>query len=77
MDDGGANGRPSSVCTANEALRCDGSNLVQCNGDGTAEVAQPCSLGCSASALRCSEIDPSNGLARYLDMAAAEPDLDL
>jgi hypothetical protein len=26
--------------------------------------------------LHCNEIDPSNGLARYLDMAAGEPDLD-
>jgi hypothetical protein len=27
--------------------------------------------------VHCNDIDPSNGLARYLDMAAGEPDLDL
>lgn len=36
-----------------------------------------CSLGCSVSPLHCNDIDPSNGLARYLDMAADEPDVDL
>lgn len=69
---------PTSVCTANQPLRCDGANLVRCNDDGTAELTEACSLGCSASpVMHCSEVDPSNGLARYLDMAAGEPGLDL
>jgi hypothetical protein len=75
-DDGG-DGVSASVCAANQSLRCDGGNLVRCNSNGTAEVAEACSLGCSASPLHCNDIDPSNGLARYLDMAAGEPDLDL
>jgi hypothetical protein len=76
MDDGG-DGMPASVCTANQSLRCDGDRLVRCNSDGTGEMTEACSLGCNVSALHCSDIDPSNGLARYLDMAAGEPDLDL
>jgi hypothetical protein len=77
-DDGGAgDGTPMSVCAADQPLRCDGNNLVRCNSGGTAEVTETCSLGCGASPLHCNVIDPSNGLARYLDMAAGEPDLDL
>lgn len=76
VDDGGP-GTPTSGCTANQLLRCDGSSLVRCNSDGTAEITGACSLGCSVSPLHCTDIDPSNGLARYLDMAAGEPDLDL
>ncbi len=67
----------SPLCAANHSLRCDGSNLVRCNGDGTAEVRESCSLGCSATDLRCKDVDPSNSLAPYLDMAAVEPALDL
>src|SRR3954469_16559254 len=76
VDDGG-DGMPASVCTANQSLRCDGDGLVRCNSDGTGEMTEACSLGCRASPLHCNEIDPSNDLARYLDMAAGEPDLDL
>lgn len=72
-DDGGFN----SICTANQAVRCDSSNLVRCNGDGTAEVSESCSLGCSATKPRCNDVQPSNHLAPYLDMAGGEPDLDL
>jgi hypothetical protein len=75
--DDGDDGTSTSVCSANQPLRCDGSNFVHCNSNGTAELAEACSLGCSASPLHCNEIAPSNGLAQYLDMAAAEPDLDL
>jgi hypothetical protein len=74
---GGADDGGDGVCAPNQSLRCDGGNLVRCNSDGTAEVAETCSLGCSASPLHCNDIDPSNGLARYLDMAAGEPELDL
>ncbi len=77
-DDGGAgDSSPTAICTANQSLRCDGSNLVRCNSTGTAEVTEACALGCNGSLLHCNDIDPSNGLARYLDMAAGEADLDL
>jgi hypothetical protein len=73
-DDGGLS---NSICTANQAVRCESSELVQCNGDGTAEVSENCPLDCSATSLRCNDLDPSNGLAPYLDMTGGEPDLDL
>lgn len=74
-DDGGSNSSP--ICTANQALRCNGSDLVRCNADGTAEVDESCALGCNATELRCNDVNPSNGLAPYLDMTSGEPDLDL
>lgn len=65
-------------CTADQALRCDGANVVRCNADGTAAVREPCSLGCNAAELRCAtDIDPSNGLAPFLDRSDTERDLDL
>ncbi|HEY0477220.1 MAG TPA: hypothetical protein VGD37_06830 [Kofleriaceae bacterium] len=51
--------------------------LVSCNRDGTAEVSEICAVGCAASELRCNDINPSNNLAQYLDMAADELDVDL
>lgn len=74
---GGSDSAPMSVCMANQPIRCDGTTLVRCNGDGTAETMEACALGCSAAPLHCNEIDPSNGLAQYLDMAAGEADVDL
>lgn len=67
----------SPLCIPNQPLRCEGSNLVSCNGDGTGEISEACVLGCRAVELRCTDVDPSNGLAQYLDMTAGEPDLDL
>jgi len=74
--DAADNSGPSLICKANQALRCDGSSLVRCNNNGTAEISESCSLSCNASQLRCSNIDPSNNLAPYLDMTGGEPDLD-
>jgi hypothetical protein len=40
-------------------------------------ASEPCPLGCFENEPRCREIDPSNGLAMYLDMVPDPPDLDL
>lgn len=65
------------LCTANQPLRCEAGSLVRCNGNGTAELTEPCQLGCVAADLRCVELVPSNGLAKYLDMASSQPDFSL
>ncbi len=65
------------ACTAGAALRCDGMNLLRCNSEGTAEVSELCGLGCVAAERRCADVAPSNGLARFLDMANSQPDLNL
>lgn len=72
-----ADDTPSPSCVANRPQRCNGSGLVRCNSDGTAEVTETCALGCSTGELRCKDVDPSNGLAALLDMTAGEPHLDL
>lgn len=64
-------------CTANQPLRCDDNTLTSCNGEGTAEVSVACSLGCSATELRCVDPVPSNGLARHLESSSSRADLDL
>ncbi len=65
------------LCTANQPLRCEAGSLVRCNGNGTAELKESCPLGCVASDLRCTELVPSNGLAKYFAVASGQPDLDL
>jgi len=74
--DGSVDG--SGVCEASAALRCEGTTLVSCNGDGTAEVQTPCQLRCNAGTLACENaVDPSNGLAAQLDAAFGQPALDV
>lgn len=75
LEDG--NNTPVASCVADGALRCDRSSLVRCNSDGTAELQESCSLGCNISELRCNDVDPSNGLAPYLDMTGDAPELNL
>ena len=65
------------TCTAGMALRCDADELVTCNGEGTGAVSETCALGCNADDLRCNYVDPSNGLATYLDQAAQQSDVAL
>lgn len=67
----------AGMCTANQALRCDGNSLVRCNDEGTGEVSETCSISCDATQLVCGDLAPSNGLAEYLDMASVEANLDL
>src|ERR1044071_3647918 len=75
VDDGGIS--DSALCVGGQPLRCDGRDLVSCSSDGTGEVRESCVLACSPGELRCMNVDPSNGLAAFLDAARGEPDLDL
>ena len=43
--------------------------------NGAVEQAIVCPLGCSTTAEKCLDVDPSNGLASYLDAAADGPTL--
>jgi hypothetical protein len=69
--------QPAPLCNANQALRCEANHLVRCNGDGSGEISENCSLDCDGSVPRCRDVNPSNGLAPFLDMTADEPDLNL
>jgi hypothetical protein len=53
---------------------CEANQLRQCNAEGMLSVST-CALGCAADGERCVDVDPSNGLAEFLDMAGDGPDL--
>jgi hypothetical protein len=49
------------VCTAAAFIRCDGTMLVTCNQDGTAETSSDCGTpGCNPTAQRCNQCVPSS-----------------
>lgn len=66
----------TKVCQPGATSRCDGDNLIRCSAEG-AEVKELCPLGCNVAALRCFDPNPSNGLAKLLDVAIDKPDLNL
>jgi hypothetical protein len=67
---------PVSCGEPGATLRCEASQLVVCGEDGF-EASSTCPLGCHDEELRCNDVDPSNGLAEYLDAAASAPAVDL
>jgi hypothetical protein len=62
-------------CTAN-ATSCADDVLTTCNAEGSGSTNSDCALGCFDE-VRCAKLDPSNGLAAHLDMAAEAADLIL
>ncbi len=66
------------ACTP-DAIVCDDAQgiYIDCSPEGTVEFQITCPLGCATDMEKCLDIDPSNGLAMYLDMAATAPDLVL
>lgn len=56
------------------AMRCEADQLRRCSADGMLSVST-CALGCTTDGERCVDVDPSNGLATFLDMALDGPDL--
>src|SRR5262245_24892220 len=57
-------------CTANEVI-CDDatSHYSECGPTGVIQFEMDCALGCAAAVEKCQDVDPSNGLAPYLDSA--------
>jgi hypothetical protein len=65
-------------CEASQALRCDGTTLVSCNAQGTAEELKQCALRCNSTSLACEDkVAPSNGYASELDMAVGQPAISI
>jgi hypothetical protein len=66
------------ACQPN-TIDCDDAQGVytECSPQGVASFQMQCPLGCASNMEKCVDIDPSNGLAMYLDMAATAPDLVL
>src|SRR5262245_50606621 len=70
---------PSGGCRLCEAgqTACTNGKMSTCDAAGNVIASEPCPLGCFEDQPRCREIDPSNGLAPYMSMAANGPDLIL
>jgi len=62
------------VCAAGETV-CANGEVQTCDATGAVTSSTKCPLGCFEDQPRCRDIDPSNGLAQYMDMATAGPDL--
>jgi len=65
----------ATACVPNE-ITCDDATgrYVDCSSAGAIEVEMQCPLGCAPAAEKCLDMDPSNGVAQYLDMAATRTD---
>lgn len=59
-------------CAPNQTV-CSNGTVYTCDASGNATM-QSCPLGCFEDQPRCRDIDPSNGLATYLDMVPDPPD---
>lgn len=64
------------LCEASETI-CANGTVQSCDASGIVTSSQVCLLGCFEDRPRCREINPSNGLAPYMDMASKGPDLML
>lgn len=66
-------GAPIACDDPGEALECAADTLILCSNDRQ-EQQIACPLGCAEKEVRCLDVQPSNDLAAYLDLAAeAQP----
>jgi hypothetical protein len=62
-------------CVPNQIICDDATDrYTECDGDGVVTRVMECPLGCSDSVEKCLDVDPSNGVAMYLDQAATDAD---
>jgi hypothetical protein len=52
---------------------CANNQTVHCASNGTVQEIEDCFLGCNQTGERCVDVNPSNGLAGYLDMTDDAP----
>jgi len=62
------------LCEPNQTV-CTNGKAQTCDARRHGHFIRIVPLGCFEDQPRCREIDPSNGLASYMDMAATGPDL--
>jgi hypothetical protein len=63
------------VCQAGQTV-CANGEVQTCDANGSVTSSETCPLGCFESEPRCRKVDPSNGLAQFVDMVAAPPDFE-
>ncbi len=59
----------TSTCVNGVAQTCDAA--------GNVVASESCALGCFDATPKCRTVDPSNGLAMYLDLESSPPDVDI
>ena len=65
-------------CTPGTIVCNDATDVyTECASDGTIALQMDCPLECATGVEKCLDVDPSNDLAIYLDMAPSGPDVDL
>jgi hypothetical protein len=64
------------LCNPGETA-CTNGKVATCDADGVVASMTTCPLGCFETQPRCRDIEPSNGLATYLEMVAVPPTLDI
>jgi hypothetical protein len=62
------------VCQPNQTVCVNGA-VQTCDAAGNVTTSEPCALGCFESEPRCRDIEPSNGLAQYLDTISTPMDI--
>jgi len=56
-----------------ESSICSSDQTIHCGGNGQVEEIEACALGCNDTGERCVDVNPSNGLAGFLDMTDDAP----
>lgn len=64
------------LCEPNQTA-CTNGTLATCDANGNIASSEKCGLGCLDDQPRCRDIDPSNGLAQYIDLVEAPADIEL
>jgi hypothetical protein len=59
-------------------ITCDNATglYIDCSASGEVSFEMHCPLGCDSDAEKCLDVDPSNGLAVFLDMTNDAPDVE-
>ncbi|MCB9563003.1 MAG: hypothetical protein H6708_21570 [Kofleriaceae bacterium] len=61
------------ICTASTTT-CENNRYIECDERGSVSLQLTCPLGCDDTEVKCRDVDPSNGVAMYLDRAGTDPD---
>ena len=68
--------RDGCFCEAETSV-CSDDQAIHCGEDGKVSEIEACALGCNDTGERCVDVEPSNGLAGYLDMTDDAPAVSL
>ncbi len=70
--DGPATGSDAAVACTPSTTTCTSGQYVECSPTGVPAVTLACPLGCDATQPKCRDVNPSNGVAQYLDQTRTD-----